>query len=230
MHYKNLFFDLDDTLWAFSENARDAFEETYEKHHFHRYFDSFSHYYRLYEERNMLLWDEYAEGKISRQELNDARFSHPLQAVGVDDLNLARRFSDDYFAIIPYKEKLMPHAKDLLEYLRPQYNLYIISNGFKELQYQKMRSGGIDQYFQRVVLSDDIGIMKPDPAIFQHALQTTGAQLEESLMIGDNPKADIEGAAGVGMDQAFYNVAGKEEIPFPATYVIHGLDELRSFL
>lgn len=228
--YKNLFFDLDDTLWAFSENARDAFEETYDKHRFDQYFDSFAHYYRLYQERNMALWDEYAEGRISRLELNRLRFSHPLQAVGIDDEELALRFSEDYFEVVPYKKKLMPGAVETLDYLYPRYNLYILSNGFRELQGQKMKSSGIDHYFKKVILSDDIGVMKPDPEIFAFALESTGSVSGDSMMIGDNPKADIVGAAGVGMDQAFYAVDGAQGLALQATYVIKELDELKEIL
>ena len=84
MKYKNLFFDLVDTIWAFSQNARDTFEEVYQKYSFDRYFDSFDHYYTLYQQRNTELWIEYGEGKITKDELNRQRFFYPLQAVGVD--------------------------------------------------------------------------------------------------------------------------------------------------
>ena len=147
MKYKNLFFDLDDTIWAFSRNARDTFEEVYQKYSFDRYFDSFNHYYTLYQQRNTELWVEYGEGKITKDELNSQRFFYPLQAVGVKDEALAERFSRDFFAIIPTKSVLMPHAKEVLEYLAPKYNLYILSNGFQELQCHKMRSAGIDLLF-----------------------------------------------------------------------------------
>ena len=139
MKYKNLFFDLDDTIWAFSRNARDTFEEVYQKYSFDRYFDSFDHYYTLYQRRNTELWLEYGEGKVTKEELNRQRFFYPLQAVGVEDEALAERFSEDFFAIIPTKSGLMPHAKEVLEYLAPQYNLYILSNGFRELQSRKIR-------------------------------------------------------------------------------------------
>ena len=85
MKYRNLFFDLDDTIWAFSRNARDTFEEVYRKYSFERYFDSFDHYYTIYQQRNTELWIEYGEGKITKDELNRQRFSYPLQAVGVED-------------------------------------------------------------------------------------------------------------------------------------------------
>ena len=78
MKYKNLFFDLDDTIWAFSQNARDTFEEVYQKYSFDRYFDSFDHYYTLYQQRNTELWIEYGEGKITKDELNRQRFFYRL--------------------------------------------------------------------------------------------------------------------------------------------------------
>ena len=230
MKYKNLFFDLDDTIWAFSQNARNTFEEVYQKYSFDRYFDSFNHYYTLYQQRNTELWVEYGEGKITKDELNSQRFFYPLQAVGVKDEALAERFSRDFFAIIPTKSVLMPHAKEVLEYLAPKYNLYILSNGFQELQCHKMRSAGIDRFFKKIVLSDDIGILKPWPEIFHFALSATQSEVHDSLMIGDSWENDVIGAKGVGMHQVFYNVTGKEELPFQPTYHISNLKELMQIL
>lgn len=230
MKYKNLFFDLDDTLWAFSQNARDTFEEVYNKYHFERYFDSFDHFYSLYRKRNEELWVEYGNGDITKEELNRQRFFFPLQAVGINDKALAMQYSDDFFAIIPTKKGLMPHAKEVLEYLAPDYNLYILSNGFRELQSRKMRSSGIDLYFKKVILSEDLGIMKPWPDIFNFALSATQSQLHESVMIGDSWEADIKGARGIGMHQVFYNFTRREELPFRPTYLINDLKELMEIL
>ena len=90
MQYKNIFFDLDDTLWAFSSNARDTFEEMYRKYEYDRYFRSFEHFYELYEKRNIELWAEYADGKVTKEELNRQRFLYPLEAVGCG-------FSESFF-------------------------------------------------------------------------------------------------------------------------------------
>ncbi|NDV83010.1 YjjG family noncanonical pyrimidine nucleotidase [Bacteroides sp. 51] len=228
--YKNIFFDLDDTLWAFSENSRDTFEEVYMKYNFDTYFNSFDHYYELYQKRNLELWEEYAEGKVTKGELNEQRFFYPLQAVGVNNLDLSRQFSEDFFVIVPTKEKLMPYAKEILEYLTPTYNLYILSNGFRELQAKKMKVSGIDGYFKKIILSEDIGVMKPYPEIFHFALSATQSELRESVMIGDNWKADIMGAKGVGMDQIFYNIIEQGDFPFHSTYIIKCLDELENLL
>lgn len=230
MQYKNLFFDLDDTLWAFSYNARDTFEEMYRKYEYDRYFRSFQHFYELYERRNVELWAEYADGKVTKDELNRQRFLYPLEAVGEGDAVLAKAFSEDFFAVIPTKSRLMPHAREVLEYLAPKYNLYILSNGFQELQCHKMRSAGIDRYFKKVVLSDDIGVLKPWPEIFHFAMSATQSELRESLMIGDSWDNDITGARGVGMHQVYYNVTGRSEFPFKPTYQITDLKELLQLL
>ncbi|WP_418698042.1 YjjG family noncanonical pyrimidine nucleotidase [Bacteroides sp.] len=228
--YKNLFFDLDDTLWAFSQNARDTFEEMYQKYGYDRFFQSFQHFYTLYQRRNVELWEEYGNGQVTKEELNRQRFLYPLEAAGAGDATLAKNFSDDFFSVIPTKSKLMPHAQEVLEYLSARYNLYILSNGFQELQCHKMRSAGIDRYFKKVVLSDDIGVLKPWPEIFHFALSTTQSELKDSLMIGDSWENDITGARGVGMHQAFYNVTGKTELPFQPTYHISDLKELMQIL
>lgn len=228
--YKNLFFDLDDTLWAFSENARDTFEEMYQKYGYSRFFQSFDHYYELYQRRNLELWADYGKGQITKDELNRQRFSYPLEAMGVGDAELAKAFSDDFFSVIPTKSKLMPHVKEVLEYLSANYNLYILSNGFQELQCRKMRSSGIDHFFNKVVLSDDIGILKPWPEIFHFALSATQSELRDSVMIGDSWDNDITGARGVGMHQIYYNVSGRTEFPFQPTYRITNLKELMQIL
>ena len=225
MKYKNLFFDLDDTIWAFSQNARDTFEEVYQKYSYERYFDSFDHFYAIYQKRNTELWVEYGEGKITKDELNRQRFFYPLMSVGVEDEALAEQFSKDFFSIIPTKRGLMPYAKEVLEYLAPKYNLYILSNGFRELQSRKMRSAGIYEYFDKIILSEDIHVHKPYPEIFHFALSATQSELRDSLMIGDSWEADIEGAAGVGMHQMFYNPSQRKDLPFRPTFMIGDWEE-----
>ena len=225
MMYKNLFIDLDDTLWAFSENAEDTFRELYESYHFQRYFDSFEQFYGLYKRRNTELWIEYGKGEITKDELNEQRFSYPLLTVGVRDEALFKCYSDDFFSIIPTKSKLMPHAREALDYLSSRYRLFILSNGFRELQSRKMRSAGIYEYFDKIILSEDIHVHKPYPEIFHFALSATQSELRDSLMIGDSWEADIEGAAGVGMHQMFYNPSQRKDLPFRPTFMIGDWEE-----
>lgn len=230
MKYENVFFDLDDTLWNFTENAYDSFNEVYIQHRLGRYFDSFDHFYTLYSECNKRLWIEYGNGEITKDELNKQRFYYPLQSIGVFDEELSRKYAADFFELIPTKAKLIPNAKELLEYLSPKYRLFILSNGFKELQYRKMKAAGIDRYFEKVILSDDIQIHKPSPEIFQFALFTTKSTVANSVMVGDSWDADIVGAKGVNMDQVYFNNLFQGDFQFTPTYSIRDLIEIKQIL
>lgn len=95
--YKNIFFDLDDTLWAFSANACDTFEEMYVKYGYARFFTSFDHFYSLYQRRNLELWEEYGQGQITKEGLNRQRFLYPLEQVGQGDADLANAFPKTSF-------------------------------------------------------------------------------------------------------------------------------------
>lgn len=228
--YKNLFIDLDDTVYDFSAASREAFKETYDQLGYSRYFESFEQYMSIYEPYNLELWRIYGEGKISKAELNSRRYSHPLEVVGVNDPELAAQFCTRALGRIPTKNKLIDGAKELLEYLRPKYKMYILSNGFKELQSHKMRSAGIDSYFDALILSEDIGVNKPHRKLYEHAMQTTGSRLEESIMIGDMFDTDIAGAAGVGMDQIYFNPKGKKGHPFEPTFEVARLLQIKEIL
>jgi len=105
-----------------------------------------------------------------------------------------------------------------------------LSNGFRELQYEKMRSAGIDSFFKKVILSEDIKIMKPYTEIFHFALSTTQSELKESVMIGDSWDADIVGAYRVGMDQFYVNEKHKTDTSFKPTCRVKSLLELKPFL
>lgn len=231
MKYKSIFIDLDDTLWAFTENARDTFEDMYHQYRFERYFQSFDHFMKLYTPKNLELWDLYGRHEISKDELNARRFSYPLLQVGVDDPALVKAYSDGFFAAIPYKRKLMPHAMEALEYLSGKYRLYILSNGFRELQEQKMRSAGILHYFRKIVLSEDIGAHKPFPAIFNFAMSATQSEFRTSLMIGDNWKNDVAGARDVGMGQGYYCPDAEPSVlDFQPTFLLRDWEEIEKVL
>ena len=228
--YRNLFIDLDDTVYDFSAASRESFLETYEQLHYERYFESFEHYLSIYEPYNLELWRIYGEGKITKEELNKRRYSHPLEVVGVHDQALADTFCREALGRIPTKGHLVPGAIELLEYLRPKYNLYILSNGFKELQSRKMKTAGIDRYFNALILSEDIGVNKPDSRLYEHAMRKTASEPQESLMIGDMLDTDIVGAANFGMDSIYYNPKGKTGHPFAATYEVAHLLEIKEIL
>ena len=231
--YDVLFIDLDDTLYDFSTNSVNAYREVYALMDYDRWFYSFNHYYEIYWERNQQLWVLYADNKITKDELNAERYTHPLRVMGVPDADaVGARFWEESMKRLPLGTRLMPHACEVLEYLRPRYRLYILSNGFAELQSRKMQSAGIDRYFDGVVLSEDIGVNKPHREIFEHALRVAGVTADRALMIGDNYEVDIKGARGAGIDQVYYNIAGVDidDNALKPTYIIESLLELKDIV
>lgn len=231
MRFNSVFFDLDDTLWAFSENARDTFSEVYNSFEFGRFFDSFEHFFSIYKEKNAELWRLYEKGEINKAELNRTRFSYPLEVVGVSDSELAERYSAYFFDRIATKSKVMPGTYEVLEYLKGRgYRLFVLSNGFRNLQRSKMASAGLERFFDKVIVSEDLGVLKPNPALFHFALSATQSELGSSLMIGDSWDADIVGAEAAGMAQVYYNHAGRSQMPFKPTFEIKTLKELHTIL
>ena len=228
--YKSLFIDLDDTVYDFSAASRESFKESYDLLHYERYFNSFEQYMEIYEPYNLELWRIYGEGKITKAELNRRRYLHPLETVGVNDPQLAEEFCHNALGLIPTKDKLIDGAIELLEYLRPKYCMYILSNGFKELQSHKMRTAGIDRYFDGLILSEDIGVNKPNRELYDYALQKSGSTVEESIMIGDMFDTDIAGAANIGMHQIYFNPKGKKGHPFAPTHEVTHLLQIKDIL
>ena len=229
-HYDVLFIDLDDTLYDFSSNSLNAYREVYALMGYDRWFGSFDHYYELYWQRNRELWVLYGKGEIDKATLNRLRYSYPLEAVGHPDEELAARFCTEALSRIPHKDVLIPGAIELLEYLHPRYDMFILSNGFQELQSQKMATTGLSKYFKRLILSDEIGINKPNPELFHYALQVSGARKESCIMIGDMFETDIVGAANIGLDQIFVNITGAKGLTFEPTYEVNNLLQIKDIL
>ena len=228
--YTTLFIDLDDTLFDFRQASRMSFHETYDLLGYERFFESFEHFLQIYEPRNRELWVLYGKGEIDKATLNRLRYSYPLEAVGHPDEELAARFCTEALSRIPHKNVLIPGAIELMEYLHPRYEMFILSNGFQELQSQKMATTGLSKYFKRLILSDEIGINKPNPELFHYALQVSGARKESCIMIGDMFETDIVGAANIGLDQIFVNITGAKGLTFEPTYEVNNLLQIKDIL
>jgi len=227
--YKNIYFDLDRTLWDFDNNAMDTFQDLYIKHDLENIFQTFDSFHSTYTKHNEILWNDYREGRIEKSVLSYKRFWLTLNEFGVDDIELAKQVAKDYILISPTKTRLFPFAYEALDYLHKKYNLYIITNGFNEVQFTKLKNSNLDKYFLKVFTSEDAGAQKPNPIIFEHALSNTDADKQESIMIGDDLKVDVLGAKNFGLDQVYFNPykkAHQEEI----THEITSLSELQGIL
>lgn len=228
--YKNLFIDLDDTLWDTYHNNKECLEEVYNDYKFDRYYTSFEVFFDRYFSNNEKLWADYRQGIINKPTLIVERFLHVLRPMGIEDVHYVLKLNDDFLQRTTNKTRLIPGAIDLLEYLKPRYRMFILSNGFREVQEKKLINAGLAPYFNKMILSEDAGINKPHRPIFDFALINTNSRRTESLMIGDSWDADIEGAYHSKIDQMWFN---PEKLPakgFIPTYTVSSLPEIKSIL
>jgi HAD superfamily (subfamily IA) hydrolase, TIGR02254 len=229
MNYKCVFLDLDDTIWDFHVNAKSTLNEIYELRKLYKYFSSFEEYFEIYYKRNLELWDLYGKGKITKDTLNRERFLYPMLQVGINDPKMAVQIGIEYLEMLPSRTALVPHAKELLEYLYLKYPLTIISNGFTEVQSRKINSSGIALYFKHIVLSEEVKLLKPDQRIFEHALTLNNATAGDAIMIGDSYEADIAGAQNAKIDQIYFNRQQTNTSP-QCTFVVKNLEEIFTIL
>ncbi|MDH6312831.1 putative hydrolase of the HAD superfamily [Parabacteroides sp. PFB2-10] len=230
MRYKSLFIDLDDTLWDTYHNNKGCLEELYTDYHWDRYYASFEAFYAYYMPNNEKLWALYREHKIDRQTLIFERFHYVLQPMGIDDRETVLAINRDFLERTTTRTRLIPGAIELLEYLRPAYRLFILSNGFREVQFKKLENSGLAPYIERMILSEDAGIQKPHKAIFDFALRNTNSRRQESLMIGDSWEADIVGAHHARIDQLWLNPQGLSPDEFQPTFTVSSLKEVEDIL
>ena len=230
MLYNHLFFDLDHTIWDFDKNAEETLHELYHTYKLKNLgLHSADRFIERYTLNNHQLWADYHVGKISKQVLRETRFAKTFTDLGVSPEHIPHQFEDDYVAICPTKTNLFPHAHQTLSYLKDKYTLHVISNGFKESTEMKISNNGLDVYFEQVIISEVVGVNKPDRAIFEHALNLAKADVSESIMIGDSIEADIRGAQDYGMKAIYFNPEGKEK-PVDVELQINCLSELISIL
>ena len=206
MSIKHLFFDLDRTLWDFETNSFNELVNLYHRHNLHQKGISLSEeFVKVYKKINEKCWERYRENTLSKENLRFERFKQTLEYFGIYDLELSIKIGDDYVKNSPYRTILIPNAIELLSELQPNYKLHIITNGFQEVQHVKINQSGMAKFFTIVVTSEMAGAKKPNPLIFNYALEKAGANLENSVMIGDDLNTDIKGAVNVGMKSIYFN-------------------------
>ena len=200
---RHIFFDLDHTLWDFDRNSALTFKKIFSDNNIEVELEKFL---SIYEPLNLAYWKLYREDKIDKPSLRYGRLADTFNELkySISD-DLIHKLSEDYIAFLTTHNHLFENAVDVLEYLNPNYNLHIITNGFKEVQFGKLQKAKIHHYFDTVTNSEMVGVKKPNPIIFNHALSLANALPEESIMIGDNYEADILGALNIGLDAICFN-------------------------
>ena len=206
MSIKNLFFDLDRTLWDFEKNSKNELMYLFNKYKLHQKGISLpKEFIKIYKNINEKCWEKYRKNLLSKQELRTERFELTLSFFGINDAILAHEIGEEYVNNSPYRTDLIFGTIELLDLLFPHYKLNIITNGFNEVQFIKIKQSKLGMYFKHIITSEAAGAKKPSSKIFNYALNITNSLIEESVMIGDDLNTDIKGAIDIGMKNIFFN-------------------------
>ena len=194
---QHVFFDLDHTLWDFEKNSDLTFQKIFKMNDLSVDLHSFLEVYRPL---NFKFWKLYREEKVTKSELRYGRLKNTFDAIDfpISD-TLIYLIADQYIEHLADFNHLFDGAIEILDYLNQKYTLHIITNGFEEIQTKKMINSKIYHYFEKVITSESVGVKKPNPKVFKHALEIANANIDQAIMIGDSIEADINGALGIGM-------------------------------
>jgi putative hydrolase of the HAD superfamily len=231
MKYKHIFFDLDHTLWDFNANAKSALTDLYALFELDTKVTApFEDFYNKYLYHNEILWDKYHNGLITAEDLKWKRMYRTLLEFKIGDEPLSKALSGKFLELLPTKKILFPHTTEILDYLlNKKYVLHLITNGFEKTQWSKINNSGLTKYFTHMITSEASNSLKPKKEIFEYAMNKAGASLKESIMIGDNLDADIQGAINAGMDSVFVNHINATA-HIQSTYTVYHLKELELIL
>ena len=209
MKIKNVFFDLDHTLWDFERNSALTFQLLFKKYNLKIDLNNFL---KIYIPINLDYWRLYRNETISKKFLRYNRLNDAFKKINYKvSNNLINKISHDYIENLPKFNHLINGSIELLEYLNKKYELYLITNGFRNVQAQKLHNSNIHHYFDMVFDSESVGVKKPNPIIFKYALSKSNSLAHESVMIGDSLEADILGALDVGMSAIHFQDLGEKK-------------------
>ncbi|EIJ39841.1 MULTISPECIES: YjjG family noncanonical pyrimidine nucleotidase [Galbibacter] len=222
----DVFFDLDHTLWDFEKNSELTYKKIFSENKLEIDLVDF---FKLYVPYNIELWKLYQEDKISKEDLRYKRLKTIFDQLNIKvDEEMIHKLSDDYIENLATFNHLFVDTIEILDYLKPNYKLHIITNGFAEVQLKKLKNSKIDHYFQVIMDSETAGVKKPNAIIFEKALEQANAKPEVSVMIGDSYEADILGAKNIGMHTLFYTP--KEDYVKVKSHKINKLKQIKNYL
>jgi len=224
--YTWLLFDADNTLWDFSAAEASALERTLRSRDID-WSDEVLGQYRIINHR---AWADYENGYLPKEQLRTVRFKRLLDHYRLD--HPAEELSFDYRTYLAASTHMLAGARELLEALRGKYRMGLITNGLKEVQRPRLANTGLGEYFEFIVISDEIGVAKPHAGFFDHAYKRMdGADKSSVLVIGDNPNADVKGALKYGFDACWLRHPGAADQPkLGETYRIRDIRDLREIV
>ncbi|MBO0992285.1 noncanonical pyrimidine nucleotidase, YjjG family [Bacillus sp. SD088] len=203
--YKAIIFDLDNTLLNYSTSEWESMQNTVKGHEVSQS-ETFAweQFWSSFQKINMRYWSERNKAGHHILEVLEYSFRDTLKELELD-YSVSRILANRYWELFCHTCHFEEYAQDLLADLHEKYRLAIISNGIGEAQRSRLKAGGIDHYFDKLIISDEVGYWKPDKKIFQTALDQLNIDHKEALFIGDSLHDDYNGSVNAKIDFCFYN-------------------------
>ncbi len=227
MKYEIIIFDADETLFDFKKSESAAFKNAMLE--FGIEYDE-GYHLKVYKDINTVIWKELENGLITQKELKIERFKRLSDKLNVrfDEVEFAK----SYMKHLSYASFLYDNSMELIESLHKEYRLTIISNGLRDVQNNRLRKSAIAEYFEDIVISEEVEVSKPDPKIFELALGNIKyTDKSKVLMVGDSLTSDIQGGINFGIDTCWYNSdKAVNRTMIKPTYEISDLMELKDIL
>jgi putative hydrolase of the HAD superfamily len=201
---KHLFFDFDDTLWDFQKNSTLVLIELFYEYRLAEKLNAeLNEFLAAYKKTNLLFWAQYHKRQIDKQYLRNNRFNETFKLFGYENYSENLKITEDYLNRAPHGKSLKEDCVETLEYLKENYQLHIITNGFREVFALKMKACGIQRYFDQIIISEEHNAIKPDEKIFRLAELFAKTNAKECVMIGDSFESDIQGALNAGWEAIY---------------------------
>lgn len=238
MSYKLVLIDLDDTLFDYPKTEKEAFRRTFEELGFFmeselgnaKKEEVYEKIKDRYKDVNLQLWKDLEKGDVDKDRLKVVRFERIIE-----EFNLKY---DSYEISELYLKKLgegifpFEATEKLCKYLHSKYKVGIVTNGIKEVQHSRIENSAISKYINKIIISDEVGVNKPDKRIFEYAMNYFEIMdKSEVIMIGDSLGADIKGGQNAGIDTCWVNLRNSvNDTGIVPKYEVRKLEELFEIL
>jgi YjjG family noncanonical pyrimidine nucleotidase len=179
---------------------------------------------------NAALWRAFEEGHLTAQQVREQRFREFLAKLQIEEDSDA--ISDAFLDVVVRETTFIDGASAVLEELNRYVRTVLLTNGFADVQRRRIARLGLEHAFDEILISEEVGVAKPDPAIFEIALERMGKPARDAvLMVGDSLTSDIAGGARMGIDTCWFNPDHQSNNSgVQPTYEISRLQELSNLV
>jgi len=223
---KAIFIDIDNTLLDFNKCSKIAVENTMSEFGL----DFCDEIYKVFLEVNDVLWREIEKHTLTKEELYKVRWNMIFERFGI--VADGERFDSRFREIIQETAVPVDNAPEILEYLSMKYPVYAVSNAFHKKQELRLEKAGMNKYIKMVMVSGEIGHLKPSRGFFDSCMKKAGLENPgEVIMIGDSLSADISGGMEYGLKTCWFNY-NNDKLPddIRPDFTVNSLVELKLYL